>query len=110
MAALRVVMESALLSAVGSRRGLLAIGPVFAGSQIMLGDADLIAGGLLVELKTTSKKPSLGVTDCGRCSDICSWTMSMSSLSPTWRCSPRGTAIWHSGISANFGQSQQEGL
>ena len=63
LAALRVVMESALLPAVGSRRGLWAIGPVFAGSQIMPGDADLIAGGLLVELKTTSKKPSLGVTD-----------------------------------------------
>jgi len=63
LAALRVVMESALLPAVGSRRGLWALGPVFAGSQIMLGDADLIAGGLLVELKTTSKKPSLGVTD-----------------------------------------------
>jgi hypothetical protein len=63
LAALRVVMESALLSAVGSRRGLWAIGPVFAGSQIMRGGADLIAGGLLVELKTTTKKPSLGVTD-----------------------------------------------
>jgi hypothetical protein len=36
---------------------------VFAGSQIMPGDADLIAGGLLIELKTGSKKPSLGVTD-----------------------------------------------
>ena len=29
----------------------------------MPGDADLIAGGLLIELKTVSKKPSLGVTD-----------------------------------------------
>ena len=56
-------MESALLPAVGARRGLWAIGPVFAGSQIMRGDADLIAGGLLTELKTTTKKPSLGVTD-----------------------------------------------
>jgi hypothetical protein len=63
LAALRVVMESALLPAAGSRRGLWAIGPVFAGSQIMAGDADLIAGGLLIELKTTTKKPSLGVTD-----------------------------------------------
>jgi hypothetical protein len=41
----------------------VAIGPVFAGSEIMQGDADLIAGGLLTELKTTSKKPSLEVTD-----------------------------------------------
>jgi hypothetical protein len=29
----------------------------------MRGDADLIAGGLLAELKTTSPRPSLGVTD-----------------------------------------------
>ena len=29
----------------------------------MKGDADLIAGGLLTELKTTIKKPSLAVTD-----------------------------------------------
>jgi len=63
LAGLRGVVESALLPAVGSRRGLWAIGPVFAGSEIMRGDADLIAGGLLTELKTTSKKPSLGVTD-----------------------------------------------
>lgn len=63
LAALRGVMESAMLPAVGSRRGLWAIGPVFAGSEIMPGDADLVAGGLLIELKTTSKKPSLGVTD-----------------------------------------------
>lgn len=33
---------------------------VFAGSGIMCGDADLISGGLLTELKTTTKKPSLG--------------------------------------------------
>jgi hypothetical protein len=63
LAALRGVMESALLPAIGSRPGLWAIGPVFAGSAIMRGDADLIAGGLLTELKTTIKKPSLGVTD-----------------------------------------------
>ena len=29
----------------------------------MHGDADMIAGGLLIELKTTSPKPSLKVTD-----------------------------------------------
>lgn len=63
LAALRVAMESALLPAIASRNGLWAVGPTFAGSQIMRGDADLIAGGLLVELKTTSPKPSLGVTD-----------------------------------------------
>ena len=63
LAALRGVMESALLPAIASRQGLWALGPVFAGSQIMPGDADLVAGGLLTELKTTTKKPSLGVTD-----------------------------------------------
>ena len=63
LAALRGVMESVLLPAVTSRQGLWAIGPVFAGSQIMPGDADLVAGGLLAELKTTIKKPSLGMTD-----------------------------------------------
>jgi hypothetical protein len=63
LAALRDVMEPVLLPAIKSRRGLWAIGPVFAGSQIMRGDADLVAGGLLTELKTTTKKPSLGVTD-----------------------------------------------
>jgi hypothetical protein len=63
LAALRGVMESVLLPAIASRRGLWAPGPVFAGSQIMPGDADLVAGGLLIELKTTTKKPSLGVTD-----------------------------------------------
>jgi hypothetical protein len=62
LAALRGVMESVLLAAIASRRGLWAVGPLFAGSEIMPGDADLIAGGLLTELKTI-KKPSLGVTD-----------------------------------------------
>lgn len=60
---LRLVMESSLIPALSSRRGLWAIGPVFAGSEIMNGDADLVAGGVLVELKTTVKPPSLGVTD-----------------------------------------------
>jgi hypothetical protein len=32
----------------------------------MAGDADLVSGGLLVELKTTSAKPSLGVADLCR--------------------------------------------
>jgi hypothetical protein len=63
LAALRKVMESALLPALAAKDGLWAIGPVFAGSKIMPGDADLITGGLLIELKTVGKKPSLGVTD-----------------------------------------------
>lgn len=63
LAALRGALESGLLPALGARRGLWAAGPEFAGSAIMRGDADLIAGGLLTELKTTSQKPFLGVTD-----------------------------------------------
>jgi len=39
-----------------------AIGPTFAGSALMKGDADFIAGGLLADLKT-GKKLSLAVTD-----------------------------------------------
>jgi hypothetical protein len=79
LAALRDVMESVLLPAVNSRQGLWALGPTFAGSEIMRGDADLVAGGLLTELKTTSKnRPSRWRTR-GRCSDTCSWTMSTNS-------------------------------
>jgi hypothetical protein len=63
LAALRAVMNSALLPAIAFRQGLWALGPVFAGSKIMPGNADLVAAGLLTELKTTSKKPSLGATD-----------------------------------------------
>jgi hypothetical protein len=63
LAALRGVMESVLLPTLATRQGVWATGPVFAGSAIMPGDADLVAGGLLMELKTTIKRPSLGVTD-----------------------------------------------
>jgi hypothetical protein len=58
----RVVFESVLLPALASRPGMWAIGPTFAGSALIAADADLIAGGLLAELKTTQKL-SLGVTD-----------------------------------------------
>jgi hypothetical protein len=61
LAALRGALESVLLPALGARRGLWTAGPEFAGSAILGGDADLIAGGLLIELKTTSQKPSLGI-------------------------------------------------
>jgi len=40
-----------------------AIGPTFTGSALMKADADLIAAGLLLDLKTTARKPSLGVLD-----------------------------------------------
>lgn len=59
----RQVYEAKLLPALASRRGRWTIGPTFAGSKLMNADADLIAAGLLVELKTTAKKPSLGMLD-----------------------------------------------
>jgi hypothetical protein len=59
----RQVYEATLLPALASRRGQWTIGPTFTGSKLMKADADLIAAGLLVELKTTAKRPSLGVVD-----------------------------------------------
>jgi hypothetical protein len=85
-------MESALLPAVASRHGLWAVGLAFAGSQTMRGDADLIAGGLLTELKTTSPKPSLGVTDLWQMLGYVLMDYSMSTPLRTWHCSPRDTA------------------
>jgi hypothetical protein len=58
----RTVFESALLPALANRPGMWAIGPTFAGSALIPADADLVAGGLLADLKT-SKKLSLAVTD-----------------------------------------------
>jgi hypothetical protein len=63
LAAFREVFQAALLPALARRRGMWAIGPTFTGSQIMNADADLIAAGLLLDLKTSAKKPSLGVAD-----------------------------------------------
>jgi hypothetical protein len=59
----RQVYEATLLPALASRRGQWTIGPTFTGSKLMNADADLIAAGLLVELKTTAKRLSLGVVD-----------------------------------------------
>ena len=59
LAELRTVMESALLPALASRPGLWAPGPTLAGSALMKGDCDLIAGGLLLELKVSAKPISL---------------------------------------------------
>jgi len=59
LAALRKVMESALLPSLDLRSGLWASGPTLAGSALMAGDCDLIAGGLLLELKVSAKPVSL---------------------------------------------------
>lgn len=45
------------------KRGTWAVRPTFADSELMNADADLIAARLLPEVKTTGKKPSLGVGD-----------------------------------------------
>jgi hypothetical protein len=59
----RQVYDATLLPALVSRRGRWVIGPTFTGSKLMHADADLIAAGLLLELKTSAKRPSLGVAD-----------------------------------------------
>jgi len=43
--------------------GAWALGPTFTGSALIKADADLITAGLLIDLKTSAKKPSLAVTD-----------------------------------------------
>lgn len=50
---LRASAERILLPALAARRGAWALGPTFAGSSLMNADADLIAAGLLLELKTS---------------------------------------------------------
>ncbi|MFJ6154282.1 hypothetical protein [Micromonospora profundi] len=51
--ALRTFAERSLLPSLSARRGAWALGPTFAGSSLMNADADLIAAGLLLELKTS---------------------------------------------------------
>lgn len=59
----RQVFEAILLPQLATRQGPWALGPMFTGSALIHADADLIAAGLLLELKTSSKKVSLPVTD-----------------------------------------------
>jgi hypothetical protein len=53
LAQIRDVLETTLIPHLAGRAGPWAIGPRFAGSKLMKADADLIAAGLLLELKTT---------------------------------------------------------
>jgi hypothetical protein len=62
LAAFRHVFETALLPQLAAKTGPWALGPTFAGSELIKADADLIAAGLLLELKTAAKL-SLGITD-----------------------------------------------
>ncbi len=59
----RRVFETALIPKLAGRSGLWVLGPTFTGSALINADADVIAGGLLFDLKTSAKKPSLAVTD-----------------------------------------------
>jgi hypothetical protein len=61
LAAFREVFASTLLPQLAHRPGRWALGPEFTGSALIKSDADLIAAGLLIDLKTDSKL-SLGVT------------------------------------------------
>jgi hypothetical protein len=61
LARLRSVFETGLLPRLARRQGQWYFGPTFTGSALMKADADLIAAGLLLDLKTDSKF-SLGIT------------------------------------------------
>jgi hypothetical protein len=63
LAAFREVFQTALLSKLAAWHGPWRLGPTFSGSALLHADADLIAAGLLLDLKTSAKKPSLAVTD-----------------------------------------------
>jgi hypothetical protein len=49
----RYIFEQALLPRLASRQGTWALGPTFTGSALIHADADLIAAGLLLEVKTS---------------------------------------------------------
>ncbi|OZM70294.1 hypothetical protein CFN78_25530 [Amycolatopsis antarctica] len=52
LAALREQAEAVLVPALATRTGTWSVGPTFTGSVLMNADADLIAAGTLVEIKT----------------------------------------------------------
>jgi hypothetical protein len=63
LTAFRHVFQTALLPKLAAWRGPWRLGPTFTGSALLHADADLVAAGLLLDLKTSAKKPSLVVTD-----------------------------------------------
>ena len=63
LARFRKVFENVLMPKLASRRGPWALGPEFTGSQLIPADADVIAGGLLLDIKATAKQPSLAAVD-----------------------------------------------
>lgn len=64
LAGFRRVYEDTLLPELSKRPGTWALGPTFSGSKLMRGDADLIAAGLLLEVKTTKKAALSKVEAC----------------------------------------------
>lgn len=62
LAQFRQVFERDLIPKLAARRGRWVLGPTFAGSKLINADADLIAAGLLLDLKT-STKPALSGQD-----------------------------------------------
>jgi hypothetical protein len=62
LAELRAVFTATLLPQLAARPGPWALGPVFAGSQLPAADTDIVASGLLVQLKVTVH-PRLGGDD-----------------------------------------------
>jgi hypothetical protein len=62
LAAFRRVYETTLIPVLALRPGRWHLGPTFAGSRLIRADADVIAAGLLVDLKTAAASPSLGIT------------------------------------------------
>jgi len=63
LAAFRYVYETTLIPQLAGRVGRWYLGPTFSGSELMRADADLIAAGLLIDLKTAAARPSLGVRE-----------------------------------------------
>jgi len=63
LAAFRYVYETTLVPQLAGRVGRWHLGPTFTGSELLRADADLIAAGLLIDLKTAVARPSLGVQD-----------------------------------------------
>ena len=62
LAEFRAVFKAELLPRVADRRGPWTLGLTFTGSKLLHADADLIAAGLPLDLKTTAK-PAFALTD-----------------------------------------------
>jgi hypothetical protein len=59
----RQVFEVVLVTQLAPRRGPWSLGSLFSGSALLKANPDLIAAGLLIDLKTTSAKPCLGIQE-----------------------------------------------